>query len=139
MRDGTAKRLSTIHRWIFRASGGRVGKRLVDNDMLLLTTTGAVSGSSHTVPLLYLKDGERLIVIASWGGRPDHPHWYVNLVADPEVTVELPGRKFAAVARTADPAEHTEWWPKVMAAYDGYREYQSRTDRVIPIVFLEPT
>ncbi len=116
---------------------GRVGKRLVDNDMLLLTTSGRVTGEPHTVPLLYLRDGNRLVVIASYGGRDDHPDWYLNLESAPEVVVELPGIRLRMVARTADPDERARWWPRILDAYDGYAVYQSRTRREIPVVFLD--
>lgn len=89
------------------------------------------------MPLLFLRDGPKLVVIASYGGRPDHPAWYHNLVADPAVTVQIGGKRYSMVARTADPEERATWWPQVVAAYEGYAEYQSRTDREIPIVFLE--
>nr|NIR41834.1 nitroreductase family deazaflavin-dependent oxidoreductase [Actinomycetota bacterium]NIT98993.1 nitroreductase family deazaflavin-dependent oxidoreductase [Actinomycetota bacterium]NIV59193.1 nitroreductase family deazaflavin-dependent oxidoreductase [Actinomycetota bacterium]NIX53969.1 nitroreductase family deazaflavin-dependent oxidoreductase [Actinomycetota bacterium] len=120
MKDATARRLSALHTLVFRASGGRVGKRLVDNDMLLLTTTGRVSGDRHTVPLLYLRDGDRLIVFASWGGRDVHPEWYRNLVASPHAHVELPGRSHAVAAVTLDGDERARWWDRAVAAYDGY-------------------
>jgi deazaflavin-dependent oxidoreductase (nitroreductase family) len=90
------------------------------------------------VPLLYLEDGERLVVIASYGGRPEHPAWYDNLVAEPEVEVQIERTKRQMVARTATREERTVWWPRIERAYDGYSVYQSRTDRVIPVVFLEP-
>lgn len=138
MRDGNVKRLSRLHTILFRVTRGLVGRRLVDNDMLLLTTRGRHSGTKHTVPLLYLRDGDSFVVIASYGGRPRHPEWYLNLVADPDVVVNLPGRRLRARARTASGAERAEWWPRVVAAYDGYAVYQSRTDRVIPLVLLEP-
>ena len=137
MRDRTAKQLSTLHTLLYRATRGRMGRRLVDNDMLLLTTTGHTSGKKHTVPLLYLDAGSSLIVIASWGGRPNHPHWYQNLLANPAAQVRLPDRRFRAVARTAEPEERHLWWPKIVDAYDGYATYQSRTNREIPVVFLE--
>lgn len=137
MRDRTAKTLSTIHTLIYRVTGGRIGRRLVDNDMLLLTTTGRMTGKPHTVPLLYLTDGSTLVVIASWGGRPSHPHWYQNLRHEPEAKVRLPDRSIRVVARTASAEERRAWWPKVVEAYDGYLAYQSRTDREIPVVFLE--
>lgn len=137
MRDRTAKQLSTLHTFLYRLTGGRVGRRLVDNDMLLLTTTGHTSGRKHTVPLLYLDNGSSLVVIASWGGRPTHPHWYQNLMHDPVAQVRLPDRTFRAVARTAGPEEHDIWWPKIVEAYHGYAVYQTRTDREIPVVFLE--
>lgn len=115
-----------------------MGKRLVDNDMLLLTTVGRRTGGAHTVPLLHLMEGDRLVVIASYGGRDRHPEWYLNLTAQPEVSVETPGGKVDMIARTADADERVEWWPRIVDAYDGYAEYQSRTDRVIPVVFLDP-
>jgi F420H(2)-dependent quinone reductase len=138
MRSATARRLSRIHAGLYRATGGRIGRRLVDNDMLLLTTTGRRSGRPHTVPLLYLADGDRLVVIASWGGKPDHPHWYHNLVAEPRAVVQIRSRRFPVVAQTAGATERAAWWPRVVAAYDGYADYQERTDREIPVVFLDP-
>jgi F420H(2)-dependent quinone reductase len=138
MRDSSVRRWSRIHTLMYRLTGGRLGSRLVANEMLLLTTTGHRSGGEHTVPLLFLRDGPGLVVIASYGGRPDHPAWYHNLVAEPAVTVRIGGERHPMVARTGDPAERAVWWPRVVAAYQGYAEYQSRTDREIPIVFLEP-
>lgn len=138
MRDRTAKNLSTLHTGLFRLTGGRVGRRLVDNDMLLLTTTGRRSGKTHTVPLLYLRDKEHLVVIASWGGRDHHPHWYTNLMKDPAATVQIDGRHLDVQAATADREQRARLWPQVLDAYDGYREYQNRTDREIPIVILSP-
>lgn len=138
MRDVTARRLSTFHTALYRASRGRFGTRLVNNDMLLLTTTGRLSGRSHTVPLLYLRDGESYVVIASWGGRDTPPHWYSNLKADPAVEVQVGGRRVPALATEADTTTRHEWWPRVVEAYDGYLTYQSRTERMIPVVFLEP-
>lgn len=107
--------------------------------MLLLTTTGRYSGRPHTVPLLYLTDSDRYVVIASYGGRDRHPEWYLNLVEQPAVAVRTPGSSQAMRARTALPAERNRWWPDVVAAYDGYDTYQSRTEREIPVVFLEPS
>ena len=136
MRDRTAKNLSTLHTLFYRATGGRVGRRLVNNDMLLLTTTGRRSGKDHTVPLLYLVDGEDLIVIASWGGRATNPQWYENLLAEPRVLVQVRGRRWPARAMTAPPEARERIWPLVLAAYDGYREYQLGTTREIPVVIL---
>lgn len=123
---------------LYRLTGGILGRRLVDNDILLLSSTGRRSGEPHVVPLLYLRDGERLVVIASYGGRPDHPAWYHNLVADPRVGVQVRSGRVEMLARSADPAEHAMWWPRIVDAYPGYAAYQSRTERVIPVVFLEP-
>lgn len=120
-------------------TGGLLGRRLVKNDMLLLTTRGRKTGKPHRIPLLYLRrDDGTPVVIASWGGRPNHPEWYQNLQADPRAEVQILRRRWPVRARTADPDERAEWWPKVLAAYHGYRTYESNTDREIPVVFLEP-
>ncbi len=138
MRDGTAKRLSWLHTGLYRGTRGRIGRRLVDNDMLLLTTTGRVTGSPHTVPLLYLSDDPHYVVFASWGGRPHHPEWYLNLVDAPEAVVQVDATRVPVMARTTAGAERERWWAAAETAYDGYAVYQSRTDRQIPVVMLEP-
>lgn len=138
MRDANVRRLSRLHRFLYRVSGGRLGARLVHNDMLLLTTFGRSTGREHTVPLLYLRDGDRLVVIASYGGRHDHPQWYKNLMARPEADVRVRSGRWRVRARTADESERAHWWPKVLATYHKYRVYESNTDRVIPVVFLDP-
>ena len=123
---------------LYRSTGGRVGRRLVHNDMLLLTTSGRHTGAEHTVPLLFLRDGDRFVVFASWGGRPSHPEWYLNLLADPLVQVQVDRRRTDVRARTAEGEERNRWWVAARRAYDGYEIYQSRTDRQIPVVMLEP-
>lgn len=139
MRDRTAKVLSRIHAALYRLTSGVIGRRLVDNDMLLLTTTGRRTGRPHTVPLLYLRDGDRYVVFASWGGRDQHPEWYLNLVAEPHAVVQVQGRRHPVVATTADGQGRERWWARAESAYDGYAAYQERTERRIPVVFLEPT
>jgi deazaflavin-dependent oxidoreductase (nitroreductase family) len=136
MRDRTAKQLSALHTLLYRATQGVLGRRLVKNDMLLLTTVGRRTNKPHTVPLLYLRDGGNLAVVASWGGRDNHPEWYLNLSAEPQVRVQVRSRRMEMAARTASPEERDRLWPQVLAAYDGYANYQSRTDREIPIVIL---
>ena len=138
MKDSAVKRWSAVHKVLYRATRGVVGRRLVDNDMLLLTTTGRSTGKPHTVPLLYLSDDDRLVVIASYGGRDHHPEWYLNLRSTPDVTVELPGGRRHLTARTASAEERGELWPRVLNAYHGYAVYESRTDREIPVVILGP-
>ncbi len=127
-----------MHTILYRTTRGRLGGRLVGNDMLLLTTRGRKTGRSHTVPLLYLQDGEVFVVIASWGGRDRHPEWYLNLVDHPDAEVDVGGEKRRVRARTAGPTERADWWRRAVDAYDGYTAYQGRTDREIPIVFLKP-
>ncbi len=137
MNDSTVKHLSTLHRVLYRATGGVIGRRLVDNDMGLLTTRGRHSGRSHTVPLLYLEEADRFVVIASYGGRPRHPDWYHNLLADPSAWLQVPGRRLPVTARTANADERAAWWPRIVDAYAGYAAYQQRTEREIPVVFLD--
>jgi len=138
VKDRTAKHLSTLHQLLYRSTRGVVGRRLVNNDMCLLSTKGRLSGKLHTVPLLYLRDEDRLVVIASWGGRNHHPDWYENLLVDPRATVQVLGDRWEVEAATAGSAERDVWWPRIVTAYDGYATYASRTDREIPVVFLEP-
>lgn len=107
--------------------------------MLLLTTRGRRTGEPHTVPLLYLRDGACLLLIASYGGRDRHPEWYLNLVADPSVTAQVGSQALELIARTAAPSEREVLWPRVVEAYRDYAVYQRRTEREIPIVLLEPT
>jgi F420H(2)-dependent quinone reductase len=106
--------------------------------MLLLTTRGRRTGEPHTVPLLYLRDGEHLLLIASYGGRDRHPEWYLNLLADPSVTAQIGGERVGLTARTASPSEREVLWARVVKAYRDYAVYQRKTDREIPVVILEP-
>lgn len=138
MRDNTARALSRIHTALYRLTSGLIGRRLVDNDMLLLTTTGRHTGEPHTVPLLYLTDGDRHVVFASWGGRDRHPEWYLNLVADPHAVAQVRGRHHPVVATTAGKDERERWWAQAQTTYSGYSAYQKRTERTIPVVFLDP-
>ena len=138
MNNATVKLLSTFHTAAYVLTGGKIGSRLVNNDMCLVTTTGARSGRPHTVPLLYLKDGDRLVLIASYGGRTHHPAWFHNLIAHPDATVQIGNERRQVTARTADAVERAEWWPRIVAAYPDYDVYQSRTDREIPVVLLDP-
>lgn len=123
---------------MYRFTRGRLGDRLVDNDMLLLTTIGAQTKRRHSVPLLYLEEDEDLVVIASYGGRPANPQWYVNLVARPKVRVQIGASQFDATARTTSGVERAQLWARAVEAYAGYAEYQERTDREIPVVVLRP-
>ncbi len=136
MRDGTARRLSSLHRGLYRATAGLVGRRLVGNDMMLLTTRGRRTGKAHTVPLLCLPDGTDVVVIASWGGRNTHPEWYLNLLAEPAVEIQRGGRREPAVAIPMEEPERGHWWELAVAAYPGYETYRQRTQRRIPVVRL---
>ncbi|MCO5969966.1 nitroreductase family deazaflavin-dependent oxidoreductase [Actinoallomurus soli] len=104
---------------------------------LLLTTTGRKSGQKRTTPLIYQKNGDDYLVVASKGGADEPPLWYLNLQADPEVTVQVRGDRFTARARTATPEEKPELWRKMAATWPAYDEYQQKTSREIPVVVLE--
>jgi deazaflavin-dependent oxidoreductase (nitroreductase family) len=132
----TVRALSGLHIGLYRATRGLVGRRLARHDMLLLTTTGRTSGRPHTVPLLYLQVKGDLAVIASYGGHPTHPDWYRNLLADPHAEVQVDGKRFPVIARTAESAERRRLWAQAVAEYPGYAGYQEKTDRLIPVVLL---
>jgi deazaflavin-dependent oxidoreductase (nitroreductase family) len=103
---------------------------------LLLTTIGRKSGKELTMPLIFGQSGPDYIIVASKGGAPEHPAWYLNLQADPEVRVQVKAEKFTARARTADAAERASLWPKMVEIYAPYARYQTQTDREIPVVIL---
>jgi deazaflavin-dependent oxidoreductase (nitroreductase family) len=105
--------------------------------ILLLTTTGKRTGTQHTTPLIFGEDGGRYLVVASRGGAPKHPQWYRNLVAQPEVGVQVKADRFRARARTATPEERPALWQTMAAIWPAYSEYQTRTEREIPVVILE--
>lgn len=135
-----AQRAATkLHSFVYRATGGRVGGRIVGGPVLLLTTTGRKSGKKRTVPLLYLEDGENLVLVASNGGAPVHPTWWLNLRANPEATVEVGREKLRVRAEEASPREKERLWSKLVEMYGGYETYRRRTDREIPVVLLKPT
>jgi deazaflavin-dependent oxidoreductase (nitroreductase family) len=131
-------RLIGLHVLVYRASGGRVGRRFRGGPpMLLLDTTGARSGRRRTTPLVYVRDGERIVLVASKGGAPRNPAWFHNLYANPDTDVQIGSRRLAVRARVADDAEHERLWPKALETYAGYAEYQRRTARRIPLVILD--
>ena len=118
-------------------SGGERGHRWKGTDTLLLTTRGRKSGDLRRTALIYGEDGDRYVVVASYGGRPQHPAWYLNLEADPQVTVQVKDETFQATARTATPEERERLWGTMAAIWPAYDEYQAKTDREIPIVVIE--
>jgi deazaflavin-dependent oxidoreductase (nitroreductase family) len=104
---------------------------------LLLTTIGRKSGRSLTMPLIFDRDGDRYVVVASKGGAPEHPAWYLNLLDHPEVQVQVKAERFPARARTASGTERASLWTQMVRLYPPYATYQTRTDRQIPVVVLE--
>jgi deazaflavin-dependent oxidoreductase (nitroreductase family) len=127
------------HTTAYRATGGLIGHHVPGAPpMLLLDHVGAKSGTLRTSPLAYLRDGDSFVIVASKGGYPRNPGWYHNLVANPDTTIQVGSKRSAVHARVANPEERARLWPKVVELYSGYRGYQERTDREIPLVILEP-
>ena len=121
----------------FRANDGILGPPFTGDSTLLLTTTGARTGRSHTVPIMFKEDGDRLLVIASASGAPRHPDWYRNLVAHPDVVVERGADRFDAVARTADGDERERLWRELLETHPFFADHQAQVTRQIPLVLLE--
>jgi len=124
---------------IYKASGGRLGGKFPGGaPVCLLTTVGRKSGQERTVALIFLRDGDDIVVVASQGGMPKHPGWYHNLVDEPNVTIQVKKDVSRYVARTADDDEKATLWPRLVAMYKGYDDYQAKTDRSIPVVICSP-
>jgi deazaflavin-dependent oxidoreductase (nitroreductase family) len=121
----------------FRANDGKVTGPFEGAPLLLLTTTGAKTGNQHTSPVVYLRDGDRILVFGSKAGAPTHPAWYHNLVANPTVTVELPGDRFEARAVVLEGEERDRLFDRQKAKMPGFADYESKTSRRIPVVALE--
>ena len=121
----------------FRSNGGKVGGPFAGAPILLLTTTGAKTGKQRTNPLAYLPDGERVVVFASKAGAPTNPDWYHNLVAQPDVTIEVDGETRPVRAVVIDGAERDALFARQKAAMPGFADYEAKTDRVIPVIALE--
>ena len=135
---------SRLNTRLYRVSGGRLGKTwrfgaglTKPAAVCLLTTTGRRSGEPRTVPLLYLREGDRFVFVASQGGLPKNPAWYLNLTADPKVVVEVGRERLELVARTASDAERAELWPRLVEMYADFATYDSWTERTIPVVICE--
>jgi deazaflavin-dependent oxidoreductase (nitroreductase family) len=105
--------------------------------ILILTFAGRTSGKEYSTPLIFGRDGENYVLVASQGGRPNHPDWYLNLVETPEVGVQVKADTFRARARTAEGDERDRLWAAMNEIWPHYDEYQAKTDRVIPVVVLE--
>jgi len=122
----------------FRANKGQVGGIWEGRPLLLLTTTGAKSGQRRTNPMMYLREGDRLFVFASRGGGPTNPDWYHNLVAHPEVTVEIGDQTYPAIAKPVTGEERDSIYARWAQQYPQFGEYQEQTSRSIPVIELTP-
>lgn len=116
-----------------------LGARLLWFPAALVTTTGRRTGEPLVTPTLYLRDGDRVVLPASFGGRSDHPAWYRNLMVNPEVAVQIRGQHLELVARDATDEERDRYWPPLIRMYPPYKGYRDATDRVIPLVVCEPS
>jgi deazaflavin-dependent oxidoreductase (nitroreductase family) len=125
------------HTALYRLTGGWVGG-WVGAPILLLTTRGRKSGRRRTLPLLFLKTDRGYAIVASYGGSDRHPAWYLNLVAEPEVEIQVGPFRRKAIAETVDAERRAELWPKLLSLYRGYDDYQARTEREIPVVEITP-
>ena len=136
--DLQLKTMNVIHKTLLTISFGKIGQKVGGMPVLKLTTTGRKSGAARTVMLTSpIQVGDAIVIVASKGGEDTHPAWYLNLLTKPEVQVEWKGDAARTmIATTASAAEKADLWPKIVAAYKGYGGYQKRTERDIPLVFL---
>ena len=129
--------ITALHRFVYRASGGWIGGRLPGQRFLLLTTTGRRTGQPRTMPLLYVPEGERFVVVGSNGGDDRPPAWWLNLQAKPAARIQVDRAQHPVVARQARGAELDALWQRLEASYRYYADYRRRTSREIPVVILE--
>jgi F420H(2)-dependent quinone reductase len=123
---------------LYESTGGREGATLEGQPCVILTTRGRRTGRLRKSALMRVEHGGRYAVVASKGGAPEDPEWYRNLEADPEVTLQDGDEVMDLVARTATPEEKAEWWPRAVAVWPPYDEYQTGTTRDIPVVLFDP-
>ncbi len=123
---------------LYRMSGGRIMGRLGGRDICLVTMRGARSGRTLTRPLMHVPYRDGVILVASLGGAPSHPVWYHNLVANPDIEVQVGAEKLSLRARQARPEEKAEVWPRCVESYPDFQTYQDRTERDIPVFICEP-
>jgi deazaflavin-dependent oxidoreductase (nitroreductase family) len=129
--------VGALHAALYRATNGRVGGRIGQAQVVLVTTTGRRSGQPHAVPLMAFADADRIVLVASNGGQDKHPAWYLNALANPAVTVRRGDDTHVMRARIATPAEKAELWPRIVEWWDRYDAYQRKTTRDIPLLLLE--
>ena len=130
--------MKTLHGNLYRLTGGRVGATMARLPVLLLTTTGRKTGKPRTVPLCFLEDGDAYVLIGSRGGSAQHPAWYLNLEAHPDVEVQVGSEHRRLRARRANPEEADRLWPQILERSPGYGKYRAKTSREIPLVIVRP-
>ena len=139
------KTMAAANVWLYRDTGGglashwRMGVAFhTPVKICLIEHTGRKTGQVRTTPLVFLRDGERVILVASQAGLPNNPQWFLNLKANPQAHVQIDKERWAVTARVADPDERAELWPKLVELYSDYDTYQAWTERIIPVVVLDP-
>jgi deazaflavin-dependent oxidoreductase (nitroreductase family) len=133
------KWMSRAQTFLYKKTGGRLGGTFLQGaPVALLTTTGRKTGEPRVSPLLYLRDGNRVVLVASKGGAANNPMWYLNLKANPTVSIQIKDEVLHLRARDATDAERAQYWPRLTEMYTSFDDYQSWTDRVIPIVICDP-
>ena len=139
VKDNINRVFTGLHKTVFRATNGKVAGKAFGMPVVMLTTTGRRSGQPRSTMLTSpIHDAAKVVLVASYGGDDRDPAWYRNLTADPAVEIVMSGSRREMTARTASADEKAELWPKVVAAYKGYAGYQTKTERDIPLVILEP-
>ena len=140
IKDVLARGVNVLHKAVMKGTGGRIGGTGFGMPVVILTTTGRKSGKQRTTMLTSpVNDDDRVVLVASYGGDDRHPAWFLNLRDNPDVELEMHGKKRPMRAHVASAEEKKTLWPEVTEAYKGYAQYQTKTDRDIPLVILEPT
>jgi deazaflavin-dependent oxidoreductase (nitroreductase family) len=139
VKDVIARQVNHLHRTLFKRSGGRIAGKGFGMPVVEIVTTGRKTGKRRPTMLTSpVQEGENVVIVASWGGDDRHPLWYLNLLENPEVDLTMEGQTRKMRARTASADERAALWPRVVGAYKGYGQYQTKTEREIPLVILEP-
>ena len=139
VRDSVVKIVAPLYRDVYLFTKGQVGGRLAGMEALILTTVGRKSGEKREVVLSApVFEDDQVVLVASWGGAPHHPNWFLNLLANPNVQVFHRGDTADMVARVAEGAERDELWARAIAVYPNYVDYQKKTTRQLPVVVLNP-
>lgn len=136
MTDSDDQLFGPEHVRVYRETGGERGYHWRGTTILLLTTTGRSSGEPRTTPLIHREDGDRWVIVASKGGAPEHPGWYQNLLANPDAVIEVKDQEIPVQASTAEGAERARLWSSMAEVWPAYDDYQTKTDREIPVVVL---
>lgn len=136
LKDALARAVTGLHTQVYKRTGGKIGSKAGKTTMGLLTTTGRNSGQPRTTPLNIMADGDRWLLVASYGGDDRDPQWYRNLQANPEATIQLGSESIPVRASVATAEEKPALWKKAVATYKGYDGYQRKTERDIPVVIL---